>query len=97
MSETEGKASVTCLLAIAEAEASKLEDENAKLLEQGARLFDKTLELGAENRKLRELVTDTLMDVHEYAEKYGIEPNYDAVNAHLDNRMRELRVEVNDG
>jgi Mg2+ and Co2+ transporter CorA len=51
----------------------------------------------AENDKLRELVADTLMDVHEYAEKYGIEPNYDAVNAHLDNRMRELRVEVNDG
>ena len=30
-------------------------DENAKLLEQGARLFDKTLELGTENAKLREL------------------------------------------
>jgi predicted RNase H-like nuclease (RuvC/YqgF family) len=51
----------------------------------------------AENDELRELVADTLMDVHEYAEKYGIEPNYDAVNAHLDNRMRELRGEVNDG
>lgn len=34
----------------------RLETENAKLREQGARLFDKTLELGAENAKLRELV-----------------------------------------
>lgn len=33
MSETEGKASLTCLLAIAEVEASELEAENAKLLE----------------------------------------------------------------
>ena len=30
--------------------------ENAKLREQGARLFDKTLELGTENAKLRELL-----------------------------------------
>ena len=31
MSETEGKASLTCLLAIAEIEASRLEAENEKL------------------------------------------------------------------
>ena len=30
--------------------------ENERLREQGARLFDKTLELGTENAKLRELV-----------------------------------------
>lgn len=36
--------------------ASELEAENAKLREQSARLFDKTLELGTENEKLRELV-----------------------------------------
>jgi len=48
----------------------------------------------AENAKLRELLAETLMDVHEYAEKYGIEPNYDAVNAHLDARMRELGVDA---
>lgn len=36
-------------------ELDELRDENAKLREQGARLFDKTLELGTENSKLREL------------------------------------------
>ncbi len=30
-------------------------EQNAKLREQGAQLFDKTLELGTENAKLREL------------------------------------------
>ena len=34
-----------------------IEAENAKLREQGALLFDKTLELGTENAKLRELVS----------------------------------------
>lgn len=48
--------------------------------------------LKTENARLRELVAETLMDVHEYAEKYGIEPDYDAVNEHLDARMRELGV-----
>lgn len=33
--------------------------ENAKLQEQGARLFDKTLELGTENAKLRDELADT--------------------------------------
>lgn len=33
--------------------------ENAKLREQGERLFDKTLELGTENAKLRELFNET--------------------------------------
>ena len=37
-------------------ERDGLKKENAKLREQGARLFDKTLELGTENEKLRELV-----------------------------------------
>ena len=50
--------------------------------------------LQAENAKLRELLAETLMDVHEYAEKYGIESSYDAVNEHLDARMRELGIEV---
>lgn len=35
----------------------KAEAENAKLQEQAARLFDKTLELGTENDKLREFAT----------------------------------------
>ena len=38
----------------------ELEAENDKLRKQGARLFDKTLELGTENAKLRELLKDTL-------------------------------------
>ena len=33
-----------------------IEDENARLLKQSARLFDKTIELATENAKLRELV-----------------------------------------
>lgn len=36
-------------------EVRELKAENALLWEQGARLFDKTLELGTENAKLREL------------------------------------------
>jgi len=52
------------------------------------------MRLREQNAKLRELLAETLMDVHEYAEKYGIESNYDAVNEHLDARMRELGMEV---
>lgn len=37
-------------------EYKRVQAENTKLLEQGERLFDKTLELGTENAKLRELV-----------------------------------------
>lgn len=36
--------------------AQDLQAENRKLREQGERLFDKTLELGTENDRLRELV-----------------------------------------
>jgi NADPH-dependent 2,4-dienoyl-CoA reductase/sulfur reductase-like enzyme len=35
-------------------------EQNAKLREQGAQLFDKTLELGTENAKLRELCVKAL-------------------------------------
>ena len=38
----------------AEHDLKELQAENAKLREQGERLFDKTLELGTENAKLRE-------------------------------------------
>ena len=41
----------------AEREVVRLESKNAKLREQGARLFDKTLELATENAKLRELAS----------------------------------------
>ena len=40
MGETDGKDSLTCLLAIAEAEASKLEEENAKLRELVADMWN---------------------------------------------------------
>ena len=63
MSETEGKASLTCLLAIAEAEASKLEAENDEL-RMDVDLMNCRLracgeerdDLRAENAKLRKLV-----------------------------------------
>lgn len=60
----------------------KLEAENAKLREQGARLFDKTLELGTENAKLRELAQYIYDEGYgddwfaEQAAELGIEPNY---------------------
>ena len=47
-------------LQVASVDYRHLSEENAKLREQGVRLFDKTLELGTENAKLRELVEDML-------------------------------------
>ena len=45
----------SCLTDAAE-NARLILGENAQLREQGARLFDKTLELGTENAKLRKLI-----------------------------------------
>ena len=51
----------------------------------------------AENAKLRELVADTLMQPRDYCQKYDIEyDNWDSVNEHLDARLRELGVEVDE-
>lgn len=50
--------------------------------------------LERENAELRELLRETLMDVGDYAEKYGIEHSYDAVDAHLDERLRALGIET---
>ncbi len=51
--------------------------------------------LQAENAKLRGLIVDTFMHPREYCEKYGIEyEGWDSANDHLDARMRELGVEV---
>lgn len=44
------------MVAQREADIESLKAKNTKLQEQGERLFDKTLELGTENSKLRELV-----------------------------------------
>lgn len=53
-------------------------------------------ELQAENEKLRELISDTLMDVRDYCAKYGIDIDdpWGNANADLDRRMRELGIEV---
>lgn len=60
-------------------------DENVKLREQGARLFDKTLELGTENAELRKLMA-------KMAREY--ECGYLTLPQRLADRMRELGVEV---
>lgn len=61
--------------------------ENAALIEDNKRLQ-------AENAKLRELLSETLMPFDDYAKKYGIAPYFLDVNEHIDARMRELGVEV---
>ena len=50
----------------------------------------------AENAKLRELVRESLMDYRQYAEKYGLPPYLSDVNEHLDARLRELGIEVDE-
>lgn len=66
----------------------KAEAESAKLREQGARLFDKTLELGTENAKLRELVC-MMLRVAGVAE-YATDSEWQVVTDYL----RELGIEV---
>lgn len=68
---------------------AQLRDENAKLREQGERLFDKTLELGTENAKLRELVKDMAEEIR------GLGVDFKRVGwCDYTDRMRELGVEV---
>ena len=50
--------------------------------------------LRKENAKLRELLSESLMDYKLYAKKYGLPPYFSDVNEHLDARLRELGVEV---
>ena len=60
-----------------------------------SRAWDRVRKAEAENAKLRELVADTLMQPRDYCQKYDIEyDNWDSVNEHLDARLRELGVEV---
>ena len=49
-----------------------------------------------ENAKLRELLSESLMDYKLYAKKYGLPPYFSDVNEHLDARLRELGVEVDE-
>lgn len=85
-------------------EYSKLIAENAELREQRARLFDKTLELGTENAKLRELVRVMAYCMQESTDCDGCKLNdgagrIEALDAFwacngLHDRMRELGIEV---
>ncbi len=75
---------------------ARLKAENAKLREQGARLFDKTLELGTDNAKLRELA----LGLKWCSENYGCEnlcPLYDKSepeHCREERLLRELGIEV---
>lgn len=53
-------------------------------------------QLKEERDKLRELLAETLMPYRDYAKKYGIAPYLTDVNEHLDARMRELGIEVDE-
>ena len=57
-------------------------------------LKEEVLLLRKENKELRELLADSLMDVRAYAEKHGIEPLWATVDEHIDARMRKLGIGV---
>ncbi len=66
------------------------------LTEDGCLMRDRACKAEAENAKLRELVRESLMDYRQYAEKYGLPPYLSDVNEHLDARLRELGIEVDE-
>lgn len=72
------------------------QDEVAKLREQGARLFDKTLELVTENAKLRELVRDMeVAFIHGPCYRWcEFKEPCNGDRCQYRDRMRELGVEV---
>lgn len=93
MSDTDGKASLTCLLAIAEVEASTLEEENDTMRHQ---LADVTESMGrVEERcaKLRELVKDTLRNMHGCTFHHSC-GSCDYEECIYEARARELGIEV---
>ena len=79
-------------------ECDRLKAENAKLRERVKAFLGQRDErlAAAETRcnELRELLREMLMDVGDYAEKYGIEHSCGAVYAHLDERLRALGIET---
>lgn len=82
---------------VPESEVTALKKENAKLRELGARLFDKMLELGTKNDRLRELVCH----MHECMSNVDADGNhecfvceYENADCEFDRRMRELGIEV---
>ena len=56
--------------------------------------WDRVRKAEAENAKLRELLSESLMDYKLYARKYNLPPYLSDVNEHLDARLHELGVEV---
>lgn len=50
--------------------------------------------LTSENEELREFLQDSLLDMSAYAAKYGLEPTWDALLAHEQERMIKLGIEV---
>lgn len=67
--------------------------ENTKLREQGARLFDKTLELGTENDRLREQASRAWRLFLKHGAVHLCDlPEVDAVR----DGLRELGIELND-
>lgn len=68
--------------------------ENAKLREYGARLFDKTLELGTENAKLRELANAAWTCIHTGTSCSDC--RLIAGGCTLQTAMRELGIEVDE-
>ena len=69
-------------------------EQNAELREQGARLFDKTLELGTENAKLRELVRSVLVLRHDRVFKWLDAAMAEVFGTSFTAQARELGVEV---
>ena len=74
------------------AEVERLQGENAKLLHQGARLFDKTLDLADENHKLRERITTQKQTIQAYRDE-SREWREVAEHAQAENaKLRELAI-----
>ena len=69
-----------------------LEAENAKLRKQGARLFDKMLELGTENAKLREL----LAELYQCSRQCGCDRCGYKDGCAMFDRMAQMGVEVDE-
>lgn len=74
-------------------EVRELKDENALLWEQGVLLFDKTLELGTENAKLRELCKAWREFAYEIIDECFGKPEANEDFMALDDRMRKLWTE----
>ena len=77
--------------------ACKYSDTNftGAMLREAADTIWELRNVGAENAKLRELVTDLLNGQVEYALKYGLTPfNMDEWDEHMKERLRKLGIEA---